>query len=53
MKLEELMERIYLPGEARKLVRNERIGVKEYGLWKDRFDRDIMQFIEEIGRAHV
>ena len=47
MKLEELMERIYLPGEARKLVRNERIGVKEYGLWKDRFDRDIMQFIEE------
>ena len=47
MKLEELMERIHLPGEAREQIRKERIGVKEYAVWKDRFDRDIRQFVEE------
>lgn len=47
MKIEELMERIRLPKEARELARTEQIGAQEYEVWKDKFYQDIRQFIGE------
>ncbi len=47
MKIEELMERIRLPGEAREPVQKERIAEEEYEVWKDKFYQDIRQFIGE------
>lgn len=47
MKIEELMERIFLPEEARTLARRERIEEKEYEACKDKFCRDIRAFIGE------
>lgn len=47
MKTEELMERIHLPEEARKLMRTERISEKEYEIWREKFDKDIRQFVKE------
>lgn len=47
MKLEELMERIHLPEEARRLVLNEQIDEKEYSVWRDKFYRDMEEFVKE------
>ncbi len=41
------MERICLPAEARELARAERIGGKEYDIWKEKFYQDIRKFIME------
>lgn len=41
------MERIRLPEEAKRLARKERINEKEYAVWRNKFDRDIRQFIKE------
>lgn len=46
MNLEELMERLHLPWEARRQVLDEQIGKKEYGVWKDKFYQDMEQFIK-------
>ena len=43
----ELMERIHLPEDARKLMRTERISEKEYEIWREKFDKDIRQFVKE------
>lgn len=47
MKIEELMERIRLPGEAREPMQKEQIAEEEYEVWKDKFYQDIRQFIGE------
>lgn len=47
MRTEELMARIHLPQEARKLVRAERIDKEDYDVWKEKFCQDIRHFIEE------
>lgn len=47
MKIEELMERIRLPGEAREPMQKGQIAEEEYEVWKDKFYQDIRQFIGE------
>ena len=47
MKIEDIMERIHLPEEARGLVRKERIDENEYGVWKEKLYQDSRRFIGE------
>lgn len=46
LEIEELMERINLPEEARELVFKKQISDKEYDIWKEKFYRDIRQFAD-------
>ena len=47
MKTAELTERIRLPEEARRLAGKEQISRQEYDIWREKFDRDIRQFMRD------